>query len=119
MSHARLGCRRSDLDLILDVPVSEGRFAMDVFENDNGAGFGGGTTSNTCGRGQAALLLVESLMHALVSKGALSHEEFIEVVEGAAEVEIELMNAGASSPPDGSGSFLYPLANAFGRELGR
>jgi hypothetical protein len=119
MPYARLGGRRSDLRFILNVPVSERRFSMDVFQNENGDRSGGVTALNDCGRGQAALLLIESLMHALVSKGALSREEFIEVVEGAAEVELELMNAEACSPPDGRGSFLYPLANAFGRELGK
>lgn len=68
--------------------------------------------------GQAALLLAESLMHALVAKGVLTREDFIEVVEGAADVELELVAAGATPPADYNGSLLTPLANAFRSELG-
>lgn len=92
---------------------------MDMVKNNNGSSFGSRDVSDQGGPGQAALLLTESLMHALVAKDALSREEFIEVVEGAAEVEHELITANASTPPDEGGSFLYPLANAFRKELGR
>lgn len=69
-------------------------------------------------RGQAALLLVESLMHELFVKGILSREDFVQIVDGAAEVEHELNSAAATVPADASGSFLYPLSAAFRRELG-
>ena len=69
--------------------------------------------------GQAALLLVESLMHALLEKGVISREEFLETVEAAAEVEHELMTEDASVPADAIGSHLFPLAAVFRRELGR
>ena len=69
--------------------------------------------------GQAALLLVESLMHTLVQKSVISREDFIEAVEGAAEVERELVLANASAPSDSSGSILYPLADAYRKELGK
>ena len=71
------------------------------------------------GRGQAALLLVESLMHSLVGKGVLSREDFVEIVDGAAEVEEELVAANAQLPSVNGGSFLSPLANAFKIELSR
>jgi len=58
-------------------------------------------------------------MHCLVEKGAISREEFIEIVEGAAEVDHELVTSYASTPADQSGSLLYPLATAFKKELGR
>lgn len=89
---------------------------MDVIRSNGGPR---GPRAAQGNQGQAALLLVESLMHALVAKGALSREEFIEVVEGAAEVEAEFMTANASPPSDQCGSFLSPLANAFKTELGR
>jgi len=69
--------------------------------------------------GQAALLLSESLMHCLVAKGVISREDFVEIVEGAAEIEDELGRSEASAPADRNGSLLYPLANAFRRELAR
>ena len=69
--------------------------------------------------GQAALLLVESLMHTLVQRSVISREDFIDAIEGAAEVERELVLANASAPSDSSGSILYPLADAFRKELGR
>ena len=79
----------------------------------------GGATAISPTLGQAALLLIESLMHALVEKGVISREEFIETVEGAAEVEHELKLADASPPSDSNGSFLYPLVQAYRKELGR
>lgn len=65
------------------------------------------------------MLLVESLMHALVAKGVISKEEFIETIESAAEVEHELGLANVSEPSDNSGSLLHPLAAAFRKDLGR
>lgn len=40
--------------------------------------------------GQAALLLVESLLHALIEKKLLSVDEAVVIVEGAAEVKVEI-----------------------------
>jgi hypothetical protein len=92
---------------------------MDAFRNDAAGPKGPGRSPIGSSHGQAALLLTESLMHALVAKGTLSREEFIEVVEGAAEVELELAAANATAPADSDGSLLRPLANAFRGELGR
>ena len=89
---------------------------MDGFKLNGSSPLGGGSLGRT--HGQAALLLVESLMHALLEKGVISREDFIETVEGAAEVEQELLDASALSPPDANGSLLYPLADAFRKELG-
>lgn len=86
----------------------------------NGAdSVGPGSIPDGATPGQAALLLVESLMHCLVAKSVLSREEFIEIVDGAAEVQQELLISNASFPSDRSGSLLYPLAAAFKKELGR
>ncbi len=86
---------------------------------NNGSGpQGSGVPPHGQSHGQAALLLTESLMHCLVTKGVLTREDFIEIVEGAAEVEHELVTTSALLPTDQNGSFLYPLAAAFQRELG-
>jgi hypothetical protein len=69
--------------------------------------------------GQAALILCESLMHFLVTKGVISREDFVDIIEGAAEVESELIGSGATAPADRNGSLLNPLASAFKRELDR
>lgn len=69
-------------------------------------------------RGRAALLLTESLMHALVAQGTISREVFIEVVEGAADVERDMTNENATPPADRDGSLLSPPARAFRQELG-
>jgi hypothetical protein len=90
---------------------------MDIFKNQGGNSTG--LISSKCEHGQAALLLIESLMHALVAKGSLTREEFVDVVEGAAEVEIELRSGGALTPHDNDSSLLQPLADAFRIELGR
>ncbi len=92
-----------------------------MFDSSNDGSEPTGSGMPPCGgaHGQAALLLTESLMHCLVSKGALSREDFVEIVEGAAEVDHELRASGSSSPADESGSLLSPLAAAFQKELGR
>ena len=91
---------------------------MDRFSNDS-SGPTGPRAPMGDRPGQAALLLVESLMHALREKDVISREDFVEVVAGAAEVDHELRTANASPPSDSSGSLLFPLAAAFRKELGR
>ena len=68
--------------------------------------------------GRAALLLAESLMHALVAKDIISREDFVEIVDGAAEVETKMVISNDTSPILENGSLLPPLAGAFKRELG-
>ena len=92
---------------------------MDDFTTSGGSTSHAAAISRDKGYGRAALLLVESLMHALVEKDLLSKEEFIKTVEAAAEVEEELVSSGASLPSNLSGSPLYPIAHAFRTELGR
>lgn len=40
-------------------------------------------------QGQAALLLIESLIHSLIDNGALTQEQAIEAIESASEVKAE------------------------------
>lgn len=47
--------------------------------------------------GQAALLLVESLIHVLVEKGALTREEALDVVQTSTEVKTDIAS-GNSEP---------------------
>lgn len=49
--------------------------------------------------GQAALLLVESLLHGLVDSSVISIPEAVEIVEVAAEVEAD-QAADRSTPPE-------------------
>ena len=48
--------------------------------------------------GQAALLLVESLLHSLIARSVLSVEQAIEVVEVAADVKGEIAADQGDSP---------------------
>ena len=48
--------------------------------------------------GQAALLLVESLLHSLIARSVLSVEQAIEVVEVAADVKGEIAAERGDSP---------------------
>lgn len=48
--------------------------------------------------GQAAMLLVESLIHALVARSVISVEEAVEVVDVAAEVKLEIAEYLGDSP---------------------
>ena len=92
----------------LDIPQTNGA-------NPDGADF----TTNGGVQDHSALLLVESLMHFLVSKGVISRADFIEIVDDAGDAECELRGVQRLSPSDSNGSILYTLAAAFRRELGR
>ncbi len=79
---------------------------------------GPGSAPDGHAHGRAALLLVESLMHSLLAKGTISRDDFVEIVDGAAEVELELTASDSSYPTHIRGSLLLPLAAAFKKELG-
>lgn len=49
--------------------------------------------------GQAAMLLVESLIHGLIARTVISPEEAIEIVDVAAEVKAEVAAELGDSPP--------------------
>ena len=70
------------------------------------------------GQGRAALLLVESLVHHLVQRSVLSLGEAIEIVDIAAEVEIEtaLTAADGGAVPIGSMS-LTAISNSLRFDL--
>jgi hypothetical protein len=63
--------------------------------------------------GRAALLLVESLIHALVEKAVLTRAEAIEVIDIAVDVEEELALAELSPGAPLRKSLLAPLASSF------
>lgn len=67
--------------------------------------------------GAAALLLAESLIHALVKRSILSVAEAIEVIEIAAEVERELDATGLGPPFGDFRSVLAPMALALRADL--
>ena len=54
--------------------------------------------------GQAAMLLVESLIHGLVERSVISAEEAVEIVETAAEVKAEVAADLGDSPETMRGS---------------
>ncbi|WP_375429652.1 hypothetical protein [uncultured Sphingomonas sp.] len=56
--------------------------------------------------GQAALLLIESLIHGLKERGVLTIAEAVDVIETAADVQYELADAA-----DGAGSGLRHAAS--------
>lgn len=92
---------------------------MDATRNNAAGGEGQNPTSASAAAGRAALLLTESLMHALVANGTISREEFVDIVEGAAEVEQDLAMADAMPPSNCGKSILHPLAHTFKMEIGR
>ena len=67
--------------------------------------------------GAAALLLAESLIHALVKRSILSVAEAIDVIEIAAEVERELDATGLGPPFGDVRSVLAPMALALRADL--
>ncbi len=66
--------------------------------------------------GRAALLLVESLIHGLVNRSILPLADAIEIVDIAAEIELELGRSGpiASNEPH---SLLAPIATSLRFDL--
>jgi hypothetical protein len=66
--------------------------------------------------GRAALLLVESLIHALLEKSVISHGEAIDIIDIAADVEAELAgveNEGVAA----EALLLAPLARTIRNEM--
>lgn len=68
--------------------------------------------------GRAALLLVESLIHELVSKAVLTRGQAIDIIDIAVDVEEELELGAGQALSRRRGSALAPLAATFRRETG-
>lgn len=66
--------------------------------NDNEAAPSGAMLREPDAHGQAAMLLVESLIHGLVSKSVLSVADAVEIVDTAVEVKIEIAMDLGDSP---------------------
>ena len=66
--------------------------------------------------GQAAMLLVESLMHGLIARSVISTQEAIEIVDMAAEVKAEVAAELGDSPTTMGRSLA--LLEAISRSLG-
>lgn len=67
--------------------------------------------------GQAALLLVESLIHSLIARAALTVEEAIETIEVATDAERELRDASGVLRDIDAPSMLTPIAASLRLEL--
>lgn len=68
--------------------------------------------------GRAALLLAESLIHALVAKDVLGVDEAVELIEVAADVESELAGVAHHAPPHPiNATLLGPLAATLRADL--
>lgn len=63
---------------------------MPEITNDNHPAGGAATRREPDAHGQAAMLLVESLIHGLIARSVISVEEAVEIVEMAAEVKAEV-----------------------------
>jgi hypothetical protein len=63
---------------------------VDPTSNDNEYSSSGGHMREPDAHGQAALLLVESLIHGLVSHNVISAAMAVEIVSVAAEVKVEV-----------------------------
>lgn len=61
--------------------------------NDNDAATAGTMTSLPDAHGQAALVLVESLLHGLLSQTVLTLSEAVEIIESAVAVQTDIADA--------------------------
>ncbi len=70
--------------------------------------------------GQAALLLVESLIHGLISREGLTSEEAVQIIEVAAEVKEALAEDMGEHPAIMAESLnlLHAMANSLSRDAG-
>lgn len=86
---------------------------------DDGAGAPDALATPTEPHGRAALLLVESLIHGLIGRSALSVGEAIEIIEIAADVERELAldPTLATLPASPHSTLLSPLAHSLRFDL--
>lgn len=66
--------------------------------NDNHAARDAAPRREPDAQGQAAMLLVESLIHGLIARAVISTEEAIEIVDMAAEVKAEVAAELGDSP---------------------
>lgn len=80
--------------------------------NKNDSATRGATPSSSDAHGQAALLLVESLIHGLCENSTLSTEEAIEITERAINVQADQAEAadGAGAPMWQSHALLSSIA---------
>ncbi|WP_380872423.1 hypothetical protein ACFB49_33600 [Sphingomonas sp. DBB INV C78] len=88
---------------------------MDEFPNDNGEQRDDRNRLEPDAHGQAALLLVESLIHSLVARSIISVADAIEIVEVAADVESDF--AADAGEPSTNVSPSLALLNALGSSL--
>jgi len=63
---------------------------VDRTANDNDLSNAAERSAEPDAHGHAALLLIEGLIHTLVSRSFISVEEAVEIVDTAAEVELEI-----------------------------
>ena len=70
--------------------------------------------------GQAAILLVESLIHGLISKSVLSVTEVVEIIEVAADVtsEIAVDEEGSDATAGKSFTLLSAIAQSLKHDIG-
>lgn len=80
--------------------------------NDNNSAIRGVAPLLPDPHGQAALLLVESLIHGLLARSVISVGDAIEIVESADSVQVELAEAADGAPMWQSHALLSAIAKS-------
>lgn len=77
-------------------------------------------TATSEANGQAAILLVESLIHGLISKSVISVAEAVEIIEIAADVtsEIAIKEDGSHATAGKSFTLLSAIAGSLRHDIG-
>ena len=83
--------------------------------NDNDVAYAAGDATSPDAHGQAAMLLVESLIHGLVARSVISVAEAIEIVDVAAEVKVDIAEELGDTPATLQKSLA--MLSAIGRSL--
>ncbi len=92
---------------------------IDKLTNDNDSAHPARAMIAPDPNGQAAMLLVESLLHGLVARSLLTVQDAVEIVQVAAEVELELAveRTNPSTPKIGSLALLNSIRRSLKGDL--
>lgn len=87
--------------------------------NDNDALTPGGMPAQPDAQGQAALVLVESLLHGLMEQSVLSLRQTVEIIDAAIEVQTDVADAadGSAEAMWRSHSILSAMAASLKRDM--
>lgn len=92
---------------------------MPEISNDNGRVPRAAPAALVDGQAEAAILLVESLIHGLIERSIISVSDAMDIAETAAEAKVEIASDAGNKPPTirGSLTILEAISASLQRDL--